>query len=839
MASFVDGPEASTPLVADTAAPNSNLTPPNPFAYNAVANTSQLLPAPASPALEAFAGTDNTSLSETFPSPIEPDIGLAAPSFAAFKPSSEDLPVDQGAPFFQPWGDSDSVTGSQGDRSFDATYFDWDTDALLEFQTSHPSLPLTLADLPPSAAAIDSPTITPELHQPVEYSATAIAKDPSSAEFAATYRHVFDPPMRVEAEDMTTNQYRSEATSMASGGQILSLSGKASNEVGTASLTFTGKSGYYDIALQYFDENDGEATLEVHHEKTLLDRWTLDQQLGTGHKSDRNYLSRTVGSSVFLKTGDTLEIKGSEQAGEHARIDYLEFTATSPTSVDSDTDSGSDSGNGSAPGTDTLVSPAPSPAKPPLKPKPEPTPEPISQSPLPKQPSGQAIRLEAEAMKRWRYDIEQSSAASGGRLVTLGGDGQLETGTATANFTGKSGTYDVVVGYFDENDGNAQLSLSHQNKVLDRWNLDQQLGTDAISTKNRVERTVAKNLTVTTGDVFQLKGTETADEYARVDYIDFIPSATATPTPPTSKPPSTPPVLPPSPGQSDKPDPPDDVDPTPPQIKDPNPPKVPRPPKPPLPEPPKPKPIGPGKLLFEDDFESGISKDWRAQETAKKSYSLNVVDAPGGRSGKAARFELHKDDPWVADSKRSELVRESDPAGSERWYGFSLYLPEDWKSDPAGEVVTQWHSKPDKHLGENFGLGGPPLALIVDGDEIYVQSRWDPSPVTSKQSKTRQESKLWRGSYEKGEWMDWVVQVDWSHQSDGVLRMWKDGDLVVDRKGANTYNDQVGPYFKTGIYKYSWKRSPEKSNTDKRVLYVDNVRIADGSANFATVDPSE
>lgn len=954
MASLVDVPEVSIPLVADTSADHANLLAPGSFGNTPGAIAPHLLPSPPSLSLGEFDGSGGAA-STVLDASVEVGFDLTvAPTMV--KPSADQLPADSDAGSLPLAERIDPVAGHGGDRSFPGMYFNQDSDALLEFETSSPSLLSTIPAFELIPSAIDSPTISPELHQNIEYSPASFAKnltsptprpsqlvvvdgsiadyqsvmdgvlpstdvlvlDPSrdgiaqisealaerqdlsslhiisygskgslqlgsatldastldaytnqlqswadaltdtgdillygcdvadgaghalidrmaqltgadvaasndrtgaialggdwlleattgsiessgvlTADFAATYRHAFDPPTRVEAEDMDFRQYRIEKTRMASGGEILSLAGQAAAEVGTASLTFTGASGYYDIALKYFDEADGTAALEINHEGKLLDRWTLEQRLGSNYKSEKNYLDRVVGSSVFLKTGDRLEIKGSEQANEHARIDYLEFTATSPSSVNST--KGAKAPDLSGTSINSSIEP------------------PKSDSSSPNRPA-ETVRLEAETMKRHRYDIEKSSAASGGQLLSLKGDGQLETGTATIDFSGKPGTYDVVVGYFDENDGNAQISLSHEDKLLDRWTLNQQLGTDYINANNRVERTVARNLTIAAGDSFQLEGVETTDEYARIDYIDFIPSSSSSPDVTTPNPASTPVNLSSRSNQA-KPS-------SPVQLKAPQ------------PNSPKPKPPSSGKLLFEDDFENSISNDWKRQETAKKSYSLNVVDAPGGRDGKAARFELHKDDPWVADSKRSELVRESDPAGSERWYGFSIYLPNDWKTDPAGEVVTQWHSRPDKHLGENYGLGGPPLSLMIDGNEMYVQSRWDPSPVTTKQSKTREDAKLWRGSYEKGEWMDWVVQVDWSHQSDGLLRMWKDGELVVDRKGPNTYNDKVGPYFKTGIYKYSWKRSPEKSNTSSRVLYVDNVRVADGSGSFATVDPS-
>lgn len=103
---------------------------------------------------------------------------------------------------------------------------------------------------------------------------------------------------------------------------------------------------------------------------------------------------------------------------------------------------------------------------------------------------------------------------------------------------------------------------------------------------------------------------------------------------------------------------------------------------------------------------------------------------------------------------------------------------------------------------------------------MYIKTNWN----TGNGKKTKI---LWRGKYQKGEWTDWEVRAKWSNASDGYIQIWKDNKKIVDRQGPNTHHDHSGGiYMKAGIYKYSWKRSPEKSNTDARVIYVDNVRIS-------------
>jgi hypothetical protein len=43
---------------------------------------------------------------------------------------------------------------------------------------------------------------------------------------------------------------------------------------------------------------------------------------------------------------------------------------------------------------------------------------------------------------------------------------------------------------------------------------------------------------------------------------------------------------------------------------------------------------------------------------------------------------------------------------------------------------------------------------------------------------------------------------------------------------------------KFGIYKWDWRSNPQKSNTNRRVLYYDSLRIADQSGSYRDVDPA-
>ncbi|MGF1515804.1 MAG: G8 domain-containing protein, partial [Elainellaceae cyanobacterium] len=67
------------------------------------------------------------------------------------------------------------------------------------------------------------------------------------------------------------------------------------------------------------------------------------------------------------------------------------------------------------------------------------------------------IRLEAEDMSLNGFRVERNGGVSGKEVISFAGGRGGESGRATTTFNGPAGTYDVVVGYVDENDGKATL----------------------------------------------------------------------------------------------------------------------------------------------------------------------------------------------------------------------------------------------------------------------------------------------------------------------------------------------------------------------------------------------
>ena len=93
------------------------------------------------------------------------------------------------------------------------------------------------------------------------------------------------------------------------------------------------------------------------------------------------------------------------------------------------------------------------------------------------------VRLQAEAMTRVQgFTLLGNSNASGGQLIQASGSGEQ---VARHVFSGAEGVYSLDVGYFDENDGLASMSVVVKGLVVDTWVWSQNLGSGALTPATR------------------------------------------------------------------------------------------------------------------------------------------------------------------------------------------------------------------------------------------------------------------------------------------------------------------------------------------------------------------
>ncbi|MEI9810414.1 MAG: polysaccharide lyase [Bacteroidota bacterium] len=224
---------------------------------------------------------------------------------------------------------------------------------------------------------------------------------------------------------------------------------------------------------------------------------------------------------------------------------------------------------------------------------------------------------------------------------------------------------------------------------------------------------------------------------------------------------------------------------------------------------------GRNNLILEATFEGNNALSGWDNDQHCCDYSLTQSHDKFTEGSSSLRIEVRSTDPQTSKSIRSELVQKSDEVGTERWYGFNMFL-ENWSDDNAGESVFQWHP------GNTTGTGTASL-WTSGGRYVYERNTGGPDneytdlgPVVSNQ------------------WVPWVIHVKWAADNTGIMQVWKNGKLVMDKTGIPT-SPPEGTYFKLGMNKWGWLDQP--STVTKRVFYYDEVRIGNEKASYEDVKP--
>uniref|UniRef100_UPI0011774F71 DNRLRE domain-containing protein n=1 Tax=Calothrix rhizosoleniae TaxID=888997 RepID=UPI0011774F71 len=137
--------------------------------------------------------------------------------------------------------------------------------------------------------------------------------------------------VRFEAENMTLDGYQAQTVSFASGGSLTKAI--SADSTVTATTTFTGASGFYDVIVAYHDENDGVSEISVTVGGVEADKWLLDQDLDNSLAVTDNFVTRTVAEGLVVNEGDEIFLQGIADTGEYAQIDYIEFVPVESANV--------------------------------------------------------------------------------------------------------------------------------------------------------------------------------------------------------------------------------------------------------------------------------------------------------------------------------------------------------------------------------------------------------------------------------------------------------------------------------------------------------------------------
>jgi hypothetical protein len=237
-------------------------------------------------------------------------------------------------------------------------------------------------------------------------------------------------------------------------------------------------------------------------------------------------------------------------------------------------------------------------------------------------------------------------------------------------------------------------------------------------------------------------------------------------------------------------------------------------------------------LILDQGFESGGAiRDMFPGREIDGSGSLTVVDSPV-RAGKKSCKVITKG--VRTEVKYNGAGGSNIPNGKERWFGFSVYFPNEFVTTTTSgggvDIIFQIHERPDSC--ENWR--SPPFAVYGRDNKLEISVIPDPN-ACSKGNPGNVEGKgnkklIYSTPFIRGRWVDMVLHVRWAHDEagDGLTEAWIDGKKVVSYKGPNCYNDQKEMYWKMGLYHHD-----DMLHTH----YMDELRIGNQNATYSDVAP--
>ncbi|WP_119680995.1 nucleoside hydrolase-like domain-containing protein [Indioceanicola profundi] len=327
---------------------------------------------------------------------------------------------------------------------------------------------------PAPAPEASKPTPAPEAPKPAPVPEPSKPSEPAPVSSGATFSV---GTTEAETLDLSGGYVRESRGASSNGGNI-KLEGS-----GAAEGTFDGASGTYKMVVGWLNENDGAAEFAVEVNGKTVNSWTGNG--GSNGEATRSF-------TVELTEGDKISLAGEQKEWEQARFDWVKLEATDSTPA---------------------PQPAPQASEPELVEVAKPVPAPVT--------SGATFSVgttEAETLDlSGGYVRESRGASSNGGNIMLEGSGAAE-----GTFDGASGTYKMVVGWLNENDGAAEFAVKVNGKTVNSWT-----GTGG----NNGEATRSFTVELKEGDKISLAGEQKEWEQARFDWVKLEKTDGSAPAP--------------------------------------------------------------------------------------------------------------------------------------------------------------------------------------------------------------------------------------------------------------------------------------------------------------------
>lgn len=201
------------------------------------------------------------------------------------------------------------------------------------------------------------------------------------------------------------------------------------------------------------------------------------------------------------------------------------------------------------------------------------------------------------------------------------------------------------------------------------------------------------------------------------------------------------------------------------------------------------------------------------------SHSAKIANDPVSESNTVLKVTLRDGEVYETRSGehfRAEVYEQyRAPFDKPLYYRFKVLIPDEWEYADVRALIAQWHGTPDRHLGEISR--SPNLGIELRNDRFLIRSQTSSLAINKHNKQGMERRQLFLSEpIDRNHWYIFEVQVNWTYQDSGFLKVFIDGERVVDHQGATSYRDCRGPYFKMGIYR------DETPNTFQ--IYFDNFQ---------------
>ncbi len=133
-------------------------------------------------------------------------------------------------------------------------------------------------------------------------------------------------PDRTEAEAMKLDGYQIvdvRPWEAASGGKAIEC--EPPQTQCTASVSYSGRPGWFTISVEYFDQFNGVSTFQLMVNKQRIVEWKADAHLPAWRPSGSSSTRRVI-HGVALRPGDEITIDGAPDGHEYAPLDYIKIS---------------------------------------------------------------------------------------------------------------------------------------------------------------------------------------------------------------------------------------------------------------------------------------------------------------------------------------------------------------------------------------------------------------------------------------------------------------------------------------------------------------------------------